>query len=117
MDARNALWRAGEDAAGAFYEDHGFRILARNVRVGRGEIDLIARRGDVVVFCEVKTRRTDHWGEPSEAVGYVKRAQLRKLAGAWLSLNRPGAVRARFDVVSVIVRDGRTELTHVPDAF
>ncbi|MDQ3957902.1 MAG: YraN family protein [Actinomycetota bacterium] len=117
MHARTLLGRSGEDAATALYRDLGFEVVERNYRSGRGEIDLIARRGDTIVFCEVKTRRSDQWGLPSEAVDVAKRARLRKLAAAWMAERKPGYAEVRFDVVSVIVRDGRSEVTHVPDAF
>lgn len=117
MDARSDLGRLGEDAAERLYRGRGFRVLDRNYRCTGGEIDLVMGRGSLVVFCEVKTRRTDRWGEPSEAVHYAKQARLRRLAAIWLSERKPGAVEIRFDIVGVIVRRGRIELRHIPDAF
>jgi putative endonuclease len=117
MDGRSALGVAGEDAATRCLEAAGFRVVERNWKVPQGEVDLIARRHDLVVFCEVKTRTTDRWGDPSEAVAPLKRARLRRLAATWMRERRPGPVGVRFDVVSVIVRDGRTEVRHIPDAF
>ncbi len=117
MDARPALGKCGEDAACELYDRLGFEVVERNHRCSLGEIDVIARRERLLVFCEVKTRRTDRWGEPSEAVHPRKQARLRRLAGHWLAENAPGSVDVRFDVVSVIVRDGHTELEHLPDAF
>ena len=117
MHARTRLGRRGEDAACDLYQRLGFRVVERNYRAGRGEIDVVARRGDTLVFCEVKTRLSDRWGTPSEAVDRAKQARLRKLAAAWMSERRPGYVDVRFDVVSVIVRGDQTDVTHVPDAF
>ncbi len=117
MHARLRLGRRGEDAACDLYRRLGFRVVERNYRAGRGEIDVVARRGDTLVFCEVKTRLSDRWGAPSEAVDRAKQARLRKLAAAWMSERRPGYVDVRFDVVSVIVRGDQTDVTHVPDAF
>jgi putative endonuclease len=117
MHARSRLGRSGEDAACDLYRRLGFQVVERNYRAGRGEIDVVARRGDTLVFCEVKTRRTDAWGVPAEAVDYAKQTRLRKLAAAWLADRRPGCVDVRFDVVSVIVRGDQTDVTHVPDAF
>ena len=71
----------------------------------------------LLVFCEVKARRDDRFGAPAEAVDRTKQMRLKRLAARWLADHRPGAVDIRFDVVSVIVRDGRCELTHIPDAF
>ncbi len=117
MDARADLGRSGEDVAERFYRKRGFRVLERNFRCKAGEIDLIARRGPVVVFCEVKTRRTDAFGDPAEAVRYGKQARLKRLAAMWLAQRRMGAVDIRFDVLSVIVRHGRSQVRHIPDAF
>jgi putative endonuclease len=117
VDARSDLGRAGEDAAAALLVRSGFRVVDRNFRCPVGEIDIVARRGRLLVFCEVKARRSARWGDPSEAVNYAKQNRLRRLAAAWMSLRRPGDVDVRFDVVSVIVRAGCVQTRHVPDAF
>jgi putative endonuclease len=117
MSAHIELGRVGEDAATRFYRKRGFQIVARNWRCADGELDLIARRGGLLVFCEVKTRSSESFGMPAEAVGFHKRRRLRRLAGRWLSENRARAATIRFDVVSVIVRDGRPRVTHIPDAL
>jgi putative endonuclease len=117
MDHRPGLGRSGEDAAADLYRELGCRVVERNFRTRSGEIDLIVRRGNVVIFCEVKTRRTARWGLPSEAVHPRKQARLRRLAGEWLSVRRPGRVEVRFDVVSVIVADDEVDVTHLPNAF
>ena len=117
MHARSLLGRSGEDAACDLYRRLGFEVVERNYRSGRGEIDLVARRDDTLVFCEVKTRRSQDWGLPAEAVDWAKQAQLRRLAAAWMSERKPGYVDFRFDVVSVIVRGQQVEVTHIPDAF
>jgi putative endonuclease len=117
VDARPAVGTRGEDLAAELYRSLGFVVAERNYRCSHGEIDLVARRGRTLVFCEVKTRTTDRWGQPSEAVGALKQARLRRLAAHWLGERRPGPVQVRFDVVSVIVRGVRTEVTHIPDAF
>jgi putative endonuclease len=111
------LGASGEEVAARLLEKDGFAIVDRNWRVLEGEVDLIARRGDLVVFCEVKTRRTDMWGDPSEAVAVVKQVRLKRVAARWMREKRPGPVAVRFDVVSVIVRDGPTEVRHIADAF
>jgi putative endonuclease len=117
VDGRIAFGATGEDLAARCLEAAGFGIIERNWKVPEGEVDVIARRGDLVVFCEVKARKTDRWGDPSEAVVPFKRARLRRLAARWMRERRPGPVGVRFDVVSVIVRDGRTDVRHIPDAF
>jgi putative endonuclease len=117
MNARNALGRAGEDLAARHYRRLGFKVVERNHRRPGGEIDLVLRRGRVLVFCEVKTRSSDRWGVPAEAVHPVKQERLRRLAAGWMTDKRPGRVDVRFDVVSAMVRDGRIEIEHIADAF
>lgn len=116
MHERALLGRTGEDMAARMYEAQGF-LVQRNYRAGRIEVDLVATRPGLVVFCEVKTRHTDRWGEPSEAVGRQKQMRLRRAAAAWLQQHQPGRVEVRFDVVSAIVRDDHMEVTHLPNAF
>jgi len=94
-----ARGRAGEDAAVALLEERGYRIVARNVHLPGGEIDVIARDGDVVVFVEVKARATATFGGALHAVDGRKRKTLRALANDWLQIAAPRA-RARFDVVA-----------------
>ena len=117
MDDRRSFGRAGEDRAADHYRRLGFTILDRNYRCDLGEIDLVVGRDDLIVFCEVKARRSDRWGAPSEAVGWRKQQRLRKLAGRWLAERRPRVPRIRFDVVSVLERGPDVELTHTPAAF
>jgi putative endonuclease len=117
MDERRLLGRAGEDAAARLFRRRGFTVLDRNWRCEGGELDLVARRGRLVVFCEVKARSSSLYGEPFEAVGTRKQARLRRLAGRWLAEHRCRTNEIRFDVVSVLVGDGAPRVTHLPDAF
>jgi putative endonuclease len=117
MNARGRLGREGEDGAADLYRRMGFKVLDRNHRRPEGEIDLVVRRGRLLAFCEVKTRSTDRWGLPVEAVSPIKQARLRRLAAGWMKDNRPGRVDVRFDVVSALVGKQGIELTHIPDAF
>jgi putative endonuclease len=81
-------------------ETHGYRIVARNVRLPGGEIDVIARDGNTIVFVEVKTRASTSYGGAVSAVDARKRATLRALAADWLQIAAPRAT-ARFDVVTI----------------
>jgi putative endonuclease len=100
-DARRAVGSSGEDAVAAWYAAAGYEVLDRNWRVRTGEIDLVARRGGTVVFCEVKTRRSDRFGLPTEAVDGRKQRRLRGLAVAWLDAHDVTATVLRFDVAAV----------------
>ncbi len=118
MDSRRDLGFRGEEAAARFLEAGGYEILARNVRLGRCELDIVARDGARLVFVEVKTRSGEGYGRPAEAVTPAK--QRRIVQAALLFLQREGLQPAelRFDVVEVRWRrDGAALLTHIPHAF
>jgi putative endonuclease len=118
VDPRQALGRAAEDAAAAALRAAGLRIVARNVRLPEGEIDLVCRDGERWVFVEVKCRRA-RWGDaPAAAVSWAKRRRLVRLAQHYLKWKAGADAPCRFDVVSVTVQDdGRTECRHLPGAF
>ena len=107
-----------EDAAAAFLERAGIRIVERNVRFPEGEIDLVCRERDVWVFVEVKCRQA-RWGDaPGAAVSWQKQRRLVRLAQHYLKWRRLGDVRCRFDVVAVTVEpDGAHSVRHIPAAF
>jgi putative endonuclease len=96
------LGREGEDLAAAWYSARGYEVVDRNWRIGTGEIDIVARRGRLVVVAEVKARSSDRFGAPVEAVVAAKQARLRQLAAAWLRDHKVRGARVRFDVVSVL---------------
>ena len=116
---RNALGAEGERRAADHLKRRGYRIVARNVRAGGVEMDLIARRGPLVVFVEVKTRRSRRFGLPEDAVDARKRARLIRGAAAWLHEQRQGIQRTRFDVIVCECDDsGRSwRLRHLENAF
>lgn len=102
---RQALGRFGERLARLYYEHRGYDVLCRRFRVREGELDLVVRRGPDLVFVEVKTRRGTACGTPAEAVTRLKLRRMRSAARRYLALeDSPGAVRFRFDVVSVSLR-------------
>src|SRR5215211_6373094 len=108
----------GERIAAAYLTDAGLRVLDRNWRCRDGELDLVARDGDALVFCEVKTRRGTGYGHPVEAVTHAKQRRLRTLAQRWLAAHDEHARDLRFDVVGVLVPgDGPAVVTHLPGAF
>lgn len=111
------MWRDGEDAALRDYLYRGYELLARNWRCPLGELDLVLSRGDLVVFCEVKARRPSRYGGPFEAVGHDKQRKVRALAQAFCASERPRAHSFRFDVASVTVVSGRSEVYVYEDAF
>lgn len=102
MRAKDALGRYGEDVAAAHLAAAGIVVLERNWRCDAGEIDILGREGDVLVVCEVKTRRSDGYGSPLEAVTARKAARLRRLAARWLAERGVHPREVRFDVVGVL---------------
>ncbi|MHB9758540.1 YraN family protein [Streptomyces sp. BYX5S] len=121
MNARGALGKYGEDLAARRLTEAGMTVLARNWRAGRsGEIDIVARDGDAVVVCEVKTRRRQDgaagaFEHPMAAITPVKAARLRDLAERWVQQHGgapPGGVR--IDLVGVLLPDrGAPRVEHV----
>jgi putative endonuclease len=109
------LLRPGEAAerrAERHYRLRGYRILGRNVRAGGNEIDLIVRRGDRLVFCEVKEKSGEGFGDPLEMIGAEKRRRVRRAATAWLAA-RPGLAELEIAFEVVAVRGRR--LSRLPD--
>ncbi|MDQ3468941.1 MAG: YraN family protein [Actinomycetota bacterium] len=93
--------RWGEDMATAWYRQHGYAIVARNWRCPSGEVDLIVRRGRLLVISEVKARRSDAYGPAAAAVGPAKQQRLRRLAAEYLRTTGTHGVDVRFDVVAI----------------
>lgn len=110
---------AGEAAAAAWFAARGYEILARNVRTRFGEIDLVARRGALVVFVEVKSRSSAAFGHPAEAVPLPKQRRLARLAVAFVHRHGLEGLQVRFDVVAVFLGAGGAPhgVEHTPDAF
>jgi putative endonuclease len=117
-DHRRTLGAQGEALAAAHLAREGYRIVGRNVRADGIELDLVAARGDLHVFVEVKTRRSRKLGLPEEAVDGRKRGRLVRGAAAWLREHRVRAGSVRFDVIAVErSADGSWTLRHLPGAF
>lgn len=100
--ASRGVGLSGEELAAAWYEARGFEVVARNWRCREGELDLIVRDGRLYIFCEVKSRTSDAFGAPVEAVTRDKQQRLRRLAARWLESDAPALAREiRFDVAAV----------------
>ena len=114
---RISLGKFGEDLARERLKDLGYRILKTNYRCSLGEVDLVARDGDVLVFVEIKTRKNESLGRIKEAVNRRKQTQLSKVALAYLKSNNLWGSKARFDVVAIRLIDGRKEVEIIKNAF
>jgi putative endonuclease len=108
----------GERAARRHLQDRGLKFLASNYRSRRGEIDLVFRDQDCLVFVEVKTRSSEEWIRPAAAVNAGKRRRLSLTALDYLRLLRNPPVKIRFDIVEVLLLDGGVhEVRHLPNSF
>jgi putative endonuclease len=118
MRASDALGAYGERVAAAHLVDAGMAIVERNWRCDIGEIDILARDGDTLVVCEVKTRRGTEYGTPLEKVTRDKAERLRRLAARWMALNEVHPGDVRIDLVAVVRPPrGRAEVEHVRGAI
>lgn len=106
----------GEDIAAGFLKDHGYRIIARNYKTPIGELDIIAKDGETLVFVEVKTRSSNAFGYPFEAVDSRKKHKLKNLAMLYLK-NQKKNCAVRFDVISINLNSTKKEIEHIKDAF
>jgi putative endonuclease len=114
-----SLGDRGEDVAAKFLKRQGFHILARSLDSPLGELDIVAVDGRTVVFVEVKTRRSDDAGRPSEAIDQRKEQRMTQAALAYLKSNRLLDYSARFDVVAIMWPDDARKPTieHFKNAF
>ena len=117
LTSRSRLGARGEDAAVELLRAGGYRIVARNHRCPRGEIDVIAEKGDLLVFVEVRTRATSAFGGPEETVGARKQRRVIAAARDYLAQRRGRAKAARFDVIAVVEGPQGPALTHFENAF
>jgi putative endonuclease len=118
MKRARELGRSGEEAAVAYLKKKKFRMICRGFRFHKGEIDIIARDGDTLVFIEVKTRSGRDFGRPEDAVTPRKQDQIRRLAEAYLAMNNLTAIPCRFDVLSLLWDEEEgPRIHHIKDAF
>jgi putative endonuclease len=108
---------AGERLAAEHLEKHGWTILERNFRFGHGEVDLIARRGRIVAFVEVKVRTGAEFGHPLEAIGLAKQREIRRVADYWIAHRGDPLDLYRFDAVAITTHGGNQLIEHVEDAW
>ena len=118
LDPRRLFGQEGESAAEQYLRDKGYRILARNVRSSVGELDLVAEDGQVLVFVEVKARRTDAFGGAIHAVHQRKQEKLIQLAAQYLARHHLKDRPCRFDVVLLQGANAEaSQIEHIQNAF
>ena len=111
------LGKLGEELAFKKVKRLGYKCIARNYRCALGEIDLIAKDGDCLVFIEIKTRRGRSLGSVKEAIDKRKKRQLSKVALAYLKSNNYCDVKSRFDVVAISLNQGKEQIEVIQNAF
>ena len=117
-DPRHALGRRGEQIAARHLRRIGYKVLYRNFRAPKGgEVDLVCREGDTLVFVEVKTRSSEAFGAPAEAVTRSKQHLITRGALAWLKLLGNPDIHFRFDIVEVRMANKTAEATVIRNAF
>lgn len=115
---KDQLARAGEDAVARYLAYKGYTILHRNIRFPEGELDLVVKWGQTLVFVEVKTRETDKFGQPYHFVSLEKQRRQVVIARQFVSICRLQTVPVRFDVVSVVLPPGEPpKIEHIENAF
>lgn len=114
---RALLGRRAESVVAEYLEREGYRILARNARVGRLEIDIIAQRKRLVVFCEVRGRATDTFMAPAQSIDAKKAARIRQAAAGWLRSASLGPIDVRFDAAAVVFDRPQPRIDYYEGAF
>lgn len=111
--------RDAEDVAAAFLEAAGVRVLDRNYRFMKSELDIVAIDGIEIVFVEVRSSKGIRYGRPEETISEAKKQQLYEGASAWLYERRMEGARIRFDVISIVweTQEKQPEITHFRNAF
>jgi putative endonuclease len=117
MNRRQKIGKSGEAAALRFLKKNGYKILEQNYRTQLGEIDIIARERQTIVFIEVKTRRSLEYGSPKLAVTPKKQRNMSMTALYYLKSNDQSHASARFDVVTVLTRGGQVNIDIIKNAF
>ena len=116
--SRINLGNRGEELAATFLKQKGFQIISRNYRQKTGEVDIIAKDGNTLVFIEVKTRSSLLFGQPFEAVTERKQTQLNRIALDYMTRNKITNQAARFDVVSILIeKNKKPEIEHLQNCF
>jgi len=115
--AHLTLGKKGENLAVKFLLDEHYKILERNYKSEKYEIDIIAFKDGLLVFVEVKTRATDKFGEPEESVGYRKENHIAEAAEYFMDHYEEDFTDVRYDIISIILNESTTLIKHIEDAF
>jgi putative endonuclease len=108
--------KKGEEIAAGYLKKKGYQVLEKNWRLGRHEIDIIARDGKYLIIVEVKSRHSNYFGEPEMAVTRDKQKALIRAANAYIRIKNL-ADEVRFDIISILILKEKEQVHHIEDAF
>ncbi|MEN1759461.1 YraN family protein [Anoxynatronum sibiricum] len=109
--------KAGEQAALLHLIKNGYQLVCRNYRCRLGEVDLIMRRDHILIFVEVKTRKSTQYGLPRESVTYAKQKKIYQIAQQYIQRYRINHLLFRFDVIEILCKNGEEQINHIENAF
>lgn len=116
MAQHNELGKKGEELASQYLQKKSYKILERNWRYEKDEIDIIATDGLFLVIVEVKTRSTDFYGQPEEAVTRQKERFIIRATEEYI-IQKDINLEVRYDIISIIIKNGKEAINHIEDAF
>ncbi len=116
MAFHNELGKQGEKLARDYLKKKGYKILAANWKSGKYEIDIIAQNKNEIIFVEVKTRSSDFFGDPEDAVDNRRRRRMTNASDSYMKYYKCN-LEPRFDIISIILNDKQTTINHIEDAF
>ena len=117
LSERQNIGAEGEQIASDYLESKGFKIIERNYRCKRGELDIIAMENDILVFVEIKTRKPDYLKQPFVSVTRSKEKKVLSIADYYIYKNKIRNTRTRFDVISIVLDTPKPEIKHFRGAF
>ena len=117
MNNNHKTGQEGQQAAEKYLTNKGYEILTRNYRLKTGEIDLIARHNNYIIFIEVKSRKSLTHGYPREAVTHTKQQRIIRTALHYLTANNQTESNIRFDVIEILSQQGQLYASHIENAF
>ena len=113
MKINNRIGKIGEKLAAEYLEKHGYEIITTNFYTRKGEIDIIAKQNKEIIFIEVKTRTSEEFGKPAEAVTYYKEKHMYQAAKYYIYKTNQESEYIRFDVIEIYIKNGKIKLNHI----
>lgn len=114
---RMELGRLGERLARSYLEEKGYTVLSQNYRTKLGEIDLVVKKNETIIFVEVRTRSSAVYGTPQESIDRYKQEKLIRLALQFCAHHYLYSQDLRFDVIAITLQDNEPKIEHIPNAF